>query len=72
MAKEEHVEMEGEITHCGKGGSFRVLCGGEHSIVAKLSGKMRKHRIRVVLGDTVTVAVSSYDPTRGFITFRRK
>lgn len=64
--------MEGKIIHCGKGGSFRVLCEGDHPVVAKLSGKMRKHRIRVVLGDTVTVAVSPYDPTRGFIIFRRK
>lgn len=64
--------MEGEVIHCGKGGTFRVLCEGEHSVVVKLSGRMRKHRIRVVLGDTVTVAVSPYDPSRGFITFRRK
>lgn len=67
----DHIEMEGEITHCGAGGAFKVKCD-EHIVDAKLSGRMRKNRIRVVLGDQVTVAVSPYDPSRGMITFRKK
>jgi translation initiation factor IF-1 len=41
-------------------------------VLAKLAGKVRRHRIRVVLGDRVTVAVSPYDPTRGFIVYRQR
>ncbi len=72
MAKEEHVEMEGCIINCGAGGHFRVECEQGHVVIAKLSGRMRKNRIRVVLGDQVTVAVSPYDASRGLITFRRR
>ena len=43
-----------------------------HEVLAKLAGKVRRHRIRVVLGDRVTVAVSPYDPTRGFIVYRQR
>ena len=51
MSDSKHIEMEGEVVNCGAGGHFRVLCKtetGEHTIIAKLSGKMRKNRIRVV------------------------
>jgi translation initiation factor IF-1 len=71
MVKEEAIELEGEVIECGKGGNFRVQCES-HLVIAKLSGRMRKNRIRVVLGDRVAVEVSPYDPTRGRITFRRK
>jgi translation initiation factor IF-1 len=43
-----------------------------HTVLAHMAGKMRRHRIRVVLGDQVTVAVSPYDPTRGRITYRAR
>lgn len=72
MSREDHIEMEGEVTQCGKGGIFRVLCEGGNSVFARLSGKMRQNRIRVVLGDTVKVAVGPYDADRGIITFRKK
>ena len=70
MAKDEHVELEGEVVFVAKGGHFRVRCNNDHEVLAKLAGKMRRRRIRVVLGDRVTVAVSPYDPSRGFIVFR--
>ena len=54
------------------GGNFRVDVQGGHSVLAQLAGRMRRNRIRVVLGDNVTVAVSPYDPSRGLITFRSK
>lgn len=72
MGKELHIEMEGEIVNCGAGGNFRVECEEGHVVIAKLSGRMRKNRIRVVLGDEVTVAVSPYDSSRGLITFRKR
>ncbi|MFQ5352883.1 MAG: translation initiation factor IF-1 [Candidatus Binatia bacterium] len=72
MAKEHHVEMEGEVVNCGAGGIFCIKCEGGHTVLAKLSGRMRKNRIRVVLGDQVIVAVSPYDPKRGLITYRKR
>ena len=72
MSSGDHVEMAGEVIDCGAGGHFRVECEGGHIVIAKLSGKMRKNRIRVVLGDQVKVLVSPYDPTRGIIAFRSR
>ncbi len=72
MAKEEAIELEGTVTEALAGGKFRVEVDGGHQVLAHLSGKMRKHRIRVVLGDRVLVAVSPYDLTRGRIIYRAR
>jgi translation initiation factor IF-1 len=64
--------MEGKVVEVLVGGNFRVHVQGGHSVLAQLSGRMRRNRIRVVLGDHVTVSVSPYDPARGFITYRAK
>ena len=72
MAKEEAIELEGTVTEALAGGKFRVEVDGGHLVLAHLSGKMRKHRIRVVLGDRVLVAVSPYDLTRGRIIYRAR
>ncbi len=72
MAKEEAIELEGVIKEALAGGKFRVEVDGGHEVLAHLSGKMRKFRIRVVLGDQVLVAVSPYDLTRGRIVYRAR
>jgi len=72
MAKDEGIELEGTIKEVFPGGTFRVETDDGHSILAHLGGKMRKFRIRVLLGDKVTVEVSSYDLTRGRITYRQR
>lgn len=72
MSKEEHIELQGEVLSCGKGGYFLVQIDETHNVVAKLSGKMRKNKIRVVIADKVTVSVSPYDFTKGIITLRAK
>jgi translation initiation factor IF-1 len=72
MSKEELVHLDGEVILIAKGGNFRVKLDNGHEVLAKLAGKVRRHRIRVVLGDRVTVAVSPYDPTRGFIVYRQR
>jgi translation initiation factor IF-1 len=73
VSKEELVHLDGEVILIAKGGNFRVkLDTNQHEVLAKLAGKVRRHRIRVVLGDRVTVAVSPYDPTRGFIVYRQR
>ena len=69
---EEPIELEGTVTEALAGGKFRVEVEGGHQILAHLSGKMRKFRIRVVLGDRVMVAVSPYDLTRGRIIYRAR
>ncbi|MBM4319920.1 MAG: translation initiation factor IF-1 [Deltaproteobacteria bacterium] len=70
--REEAIELEGTVTEALAGGKFRVEVEGGHQILAHLSGKMRKFRIRVVLGDRVMVAVSPYDLTRGRIIYRAR
>jgi translation initiation factor IF-1 len=72
MARDDLVEMEGRVVEVLIGGNFRIEVQGGHGVLAHLAGRMRRNRIRVVLGDTVTVAVSPYDPSRGLITYRAK
>ena len=68
--KEEKIEMEGEITEALPSTMFRVQLDGGHSVLATISGKMRKHYIRILPGDRVKVEVSAYDLSRGRITYR--
>lgn len=72
MSRDDHVQLEGSVIEIAAGGNFRVEVTGGHQVLAQLAGRMRRNRIRVVLGDRVTVAVSPYDPTRGLIVFRAK
>lgn len=72
MAKEEPVEMNGVVTELLPNAMFRVKLDNEHEILAHTSGKMRKNRIRVLVGDRVTVEMTPYDLTKGRITFRFK
>ena len=72
MAKEEAIEMEGIVTEALPNTTFRVELENGHNIIAHISGKMRKHYIRISTGDTVTVEMTPYDLTKGRITFRGK
>ena len=72
LARTDLVDMDGRVGEVLVGGNFKVDCQGGHTVLAHLAGRMRRHRIRVVLGDTVTVSVSPYDPSRGLITYRAK
>jgi len=72
LARDDLVAMEGKVVEILVGGNFRIDVQGGHSVLAHLAGRMRRNRIRVVLGDHVTVAVSPYDPGRGLITYRAK
>lgn len=72
MAKEEPVELEGTISDVLPSTTFRVALDNGHSVLASLAGRMRRFRIRVLVGDRVKVEVSPYDLTRGRITFRHK
>jgi len=68
--KEEKIEVEGEVVEALPSTMFRVELEGGHSVLATISGKMRKHYIRILPGDRVKVELSPYDLTRGRITFR--
>jgi translation initiation factor IF-1 len=72
MAKEEMIEMEGVVNEVMPDTRFRVMLENGHSIVAYVSGKMRKHRIRILAGDKVRIEVTPYDLDKGRITFRHK
>lgn len=72
MAKEELIEFEGLVTEVLPNAMFRVKLDNGHEIIAHTSGKMRKNRIRVLLGDKVTVEMTPYDLTKGRINLRHK
>lgn len=70
MAKEEAIEVQGRVTQALANTQFRVKLDSGHEIIAHIAGKIRKHFIRILPGDIVTVEVSPYDLTKGRITFR--
>lgn len=70
MAKEDLIEMNGVVIEVLPDSRFRVKLENEHELVAYTAGKMRKHHIRILEGDKVTVEMSPYDLSKGRITFR--
>ncbi|MCC6455618.1 MAG: translation initiation factor IF-1 [Caldilineaceae bacterium] len=70
MSSEETITLEGKIVDTLPNAMFRVELENGHTVLAYLSGKMRKYYIRVLLGDKVKVEMSPYDLTRGRITYR--
>ena len=70
LAKEELLEMNGVVNDVLPDGRFRVELENGHSMIAYTAGKMKKHHIRILLGDKVTLELSPYDLTKGRITFR--
>ncbi len=70
MAKEEHIEMEGTVIDTLPNAMFRVELENGHIVTAHISGKMRKHYIRILTGDKVTVQLTPYDLSKGRITYR--
>jgi len=72
MAKEEAIEFQGQVTELLPNAMFRVKLENDHEILAHTAGRMRKHRIRVLAGDKVTVEMTPYDLSKGRIVFRHK
>ena len=72
MAKQTSITQDGTILEALSNARFRVELENGHTIMAHISGKMRKYYIRVLPGDQVTVALSPYDLSRGRITFRNR
>ena len=70
MAKEELLEMRGTVVELLPNAMFRVKLENDHEILGHTAGKMRKNRIRVLVGDEVLVELTPYDLTKGRITYR--
>ena len=70
MAKEALLEMEGVVTQELPDSRYRVTLDNGHTVMAHVSGKMRKHRIRILPGDKVTLEMTPYDLSKGRINFR--
>lgn len=72
MSKEDQIEMEGKVIETLPNTMFRVELDNGHIIIAHISGKMRKHYIRILTGDRVKVEMTPYDLSKGRITFRQR
>ena len=72
MAKEDLIEMSGEVIDTMPNTTFKVKLENDHEVLAHTSGKLRKNRIRVLVGDKVDVEMTPYDLTKGRIVYRHK
>lgn len=72
MSKEDKIEVVGNVIEVLPNGMFRIELENKHKVLAHVSGKMRKHFIRILPGDEVLVEISPYDLSRGRIIYRRK
>jgi translation initiation factor IF-1 len=72
VAREEHIEVTGTVSQVLPGTMFRVALPNGHEVLAHISGKMRKHFIRISVGDKVQVEMSPYDLNKARITFRER
>ena len=72
MSKQDQIEMEGKVIDTLPNTMFRVELENGHIVTAHISGKMRKHYIRILTGDSVKVEMTPYDLTKGRITFRMR
>jgi translation initiation factor IF-1 len=72
LAKEDLIEFEGTVIDLLPDSRFRVMLDNGHETLAYTAGKMKKHRIKVLAGDRVTVEMTPYDLTKGRINFRHK
>ena len=70
MSKEELIEMRGKVDEMLPDSRYRVTLENGHQLIAYTGGKMRKHRIRILAGDNVTLEMSPYDLSKERITFR--
>jgi len=72
MAKEDSIKMQGKVIDTLPNTMYRVELENGHVVTADISGKMRKHYIRILTGDTVTVELTPYDLSKGRITYRAR
>jgi translation initiation factor IF-1 len=72
LSRADLIQLEGKVTRILGAGIMEVQCDNDIVVRGRLSGRMKKYRIKVLVGDQVQVSVSPYDPTHGLITYRMK
>ncbi len=72
LSRDDLIHLEGVVTRMLGGGTMAIECDKDVKITAVLSGRMKKHKIKVIVGDRVQVSVSPYDTNHGLITYRLK
>ena len=72
MAKDDIIEMSGVVDDVLPNAMFRVILENGHKITATIGGRLRQHNIRILLGDSVNVEMSTYDLNRGRVVYRNK
>ena len=72
MSRDDLIQLEGIVTKVLGAGIMEIQCENDVIVTGRLSGRMKKHRIKVIVGDRVQVSVSPYDTSHGLITYRTK
>lgn len=72
MSRDDLIHLEGVVTRMLGGGNMEIACDKGVTITGVLSGRMKKNKIKVIIGDKVQISVSPYDTTHGLITYRLK
>jgi translation initiation factor IF-1 len=72
LAKDDLIRVEGKVTDTSGGGSYQILLENGATVSARMSGRMKKFKIRILVGDRVTVGLSPYDPTHGLVLHRHR
>lgn len=72
MSRDDLIHLEGVVTRMLGGGTMEIECDKGIKVTGVLSGRMKKHKIRVVVGDRVQISVSPYDTAHGLVTYRLK
>lgn len=72
MARDDLIQIQGSVSAASGGGYYQVMLENGVPIIARLSGKMKQFKIRIIVGDKVTVSMSPYDASHGIITHRQK
>jgi translation initiation factor IF-1 len=72
LSKDDLIRIDGKVSEATGGGIYQVLLENGANITARVSGKMKRFKIRILVGDKVTVGISPYDPSHGLITHRQK
>ncbi len=71
MAKDDVIEVQGKVIEVLPHNEYKVQLENNHTVIARVSGKIRMNKIRILTGDTVVLEISPYDLTRGRITYRK-
>ena len=72
LSRKDLIQLEGKVTKVLGPGIIEIQCDDDLTVTGRLSGRMKKYRIKVMVGDRVQVSVSPYDPSHGLITYRMK